>query len=222
MPHLAAVLPSLAAAEPPVELTREQAAELARQELADPAYHAEEPLIQRAVAWLLERISDLVERIGAGAPGGWFGVLGLIVLVVIGVAVVRWRLGSVSRSRAGSPLFLAGAPGATAQHHRDRAEAAAARGAYDEAVRERLRAVIRELEERGVLDPRPGRTADEAARAGGSALPVLREPLVAGAARFDRIWYGGATAGPADAEALALLDRQVQDARPARVAASRP
>ncbi len=218
---LPAVLPSVLGADAPVELTREQAAELARRELADPAYHSEEPLIQRAIGWLFERIGDLVERIGAGAPGGWFGVLGLLVLAVVVVAVVRWRMGPVSRSRAGAPLFLTDSPDVTAQQHRDRAGAAAARGAYDEAVRERLRAVIRELEERGVLDPRPGRTADEAARAAGAALPGLRDALVAGAARFDRIWYGGAVAGEHDAEALAALDRQVQDARPVTLAPGR-
>ena len=35
---------------------------------------------------------------------------------------------------------------------------------FDEAVRERMRGLVRGLEERAVLEPRPGRTAGEAAR----------------------------------------------------------
>ena len=57
--------------------------------------------------------------------------------------------------------------------HRAAAEALAAQGHLAEAVRERLRAVVRALEERGVLDPRPGRTSGEVARDAGAAAPAL-------------------------------------------------
>ena len=61
-------------------------------------------------------------------------------------------------------------------------------------MRERLRAVVRELESRGVLEPRPSRTADEVARDGSAAVPDLAEPLRRATTTFDEIWYGGRTA----------------------------
>jgi hypothetical protein len=85
-------------------------------------------------------------------------------------------------------------------------------------VRERLRAVVRSLEERAVLDERPGRTADEAAAEAGRALPDCVAGLRAAAVLFDEVWYGGRPAGPASYAALRDLDAQVQAARPERVA----
>jgi hypothetical protein len=199
----------------PVDLGREQAAELARAELADPAYHPpDQPLLQRALQWLIDRVSELVDRIGQAAPGGWLGVLGLVVLVVAAVAVVRWRMGPVGRTARGTTPLFSAATAATAAEHRRRSEAEAQAGRYAEAVRERLRAVVRELEERGVLEPRAGRTADEAAITAGTALPDVAPSLRAAAARFDEIWYGGREAGPGDYEQLVALDRAVAAARP--------
>lgn len=202
----------------PVELTREQAAALARAELADPAYHPpDQPLLQRALQWLMDRVGELVDRIGQAGPGGWPGVLGLVVLVVAAVAVVRWRAGPLARTARGeTTLFEAGGPLSAAEHRR-LAEVEARAGRYPHAVRERLRAVVRELEERGVLDPRAGRTADEAATAAGTALPELAEALRASAVRFDEVWYGGRAATRDDYDQLVDLDRAVSAVRaPAR------
>ena len=58
------------------------------------------------------------------------------------------------------------------------------------AVVERYRAVVAELEERGVIDPRPGRTADEAAADAGAVLPAVAADLGAGARLFDAVHYG--------------------------------
>ena len=74
----------------PVELTREQAAELARTALADPAYHPpDDPILLRLFRWLTERVEELVDRIGSASPGGWLGLLGLAVVVVAVLVVVR-------------------------------------------------------------------------------------------------------------------------------------
>jgi hypothetical protein len=81
-------------------------------------------------------------------------------------------------------------------------------------VRDRLRAVITDLEERTLLDPRPGRTADEAAAAAAAVVPECAADLRAAARTFDDIWYGGR---PADASHDALLRRL-----DARMRASRP
>lgn len=203
----------------PVDLTREQAAELARAELADPAYHPpDQPLLQRALQWLIDRVGELVDRIGQAGPGGWLGVLGLVVLVVAAVAVVRWRVGPISRTARGTDsLFEASGPRSAAEHRR-LADAEARAGRYPQAVREQLRAVVRELEERGVLDPRAGRTADEAATLAGRVLPDLADRLRSAALRFDEVWYGGRVATRDDYDRLVDLDRAVSSVRVPAVA----
>jgi hypothetical protein len=61
---------------------------------------------------------------------------------------------------------------------------------YAEAVRERLRAIVRELIERGVIPYRPGWTVTELAASAIAAHPVLGPPLTAAVDTFSGIWYG--------------------------------
>jgi hypothetical protein len=63
-------------------------------------------------------------------------------------------------------------------------------GRYAEAVRERLRAIVRDLIERGLIPPSPGWTVTELARQAASTRPALGEPLDAAVDVFSRIWYG--------------------------------
>src|SRR5207342_1782676 len=90
-------------------------------------------------------------------------VLALAVAAVVVVVLVRRNVRlrvAVQHQRAGAVLAGSTLSGA---EHRARAAAAAAAGRYDEAVRESMRAIARRLDERALLDPRPGRTADELA-----------------------------------------------------------
>jgi hypothetical protein len=70
------------------------------------------------------------------------------------------------------------------------ADELAAQGRYKEAVRERLRAIVRELVEREVLEYRPGWTVTELARMAGLSRPATAGPLGAASDVFSRIWYG--------------------------------
>ncbi len=70
------------------------------------------------------------------------------------------------------------------------ADQLAAAGRYAEAVRERLRAIVRGLIERDVLPSSPGWTVMELARAGGLARPQMSGALNAAAGVFSEIWYG--------------------------------
>ena len=95
--------------------------------------------------------------------------------------------------------------------HRAAAEAHAAEGRWAEAIRERLRAVARDLEERAILDPRPGRTAQELAAEAAALLPVDFAP---GVGVFYDVWYGDRPGTPEGYRLLTDLDQAVQDARP--------
>jgi hypothetical protein len=79
---------------------------------------------------------------------------------------------------------------------------------------ERFRTVTRELEERAVLVPQPGRTADEVASDAGAWLPGLAQQLRAGATLFDDVRYGDRPAEPGAAAALRELDNAVRRAKP--------
>ena len=195
---------------------REDARRRAQEELSKAIYLDERPgPLDRAGMWVLRRIVDLFDAAGSSAgAGGWFGPLAMAVLVVIVVIVVSRRIGRVARGGGPEATLFLGRP-RTADEHRRAADAHAASGAWDDAVRERLRAIVRAMEERGLLDPRPGRTALEAAADGGAVLPGCAAGLRDGAEIFDAVWYGGRPAGAADHAALLAVDRQVAAARPA-------
>ena len=198
----------------PVDLGRDEARQAAEQELARPEYAAEQPsLLARAAQWVLERIDDALAEAARHAPGGNVGLVVLGLLLVLGVVVVRLRLGRIDRvTTAKNGLF--DAQTVTAGHHRRSADAHAARGEWAEAVRERLRAVVRDLEERDLIQSRPGRTADEAAADGGLALPSCAEQLRAAARTFDDVWYGGVPGTAAMDAQLRAVDDDVRRARP--------
>ncbi len=193
-------------------LGREAAQDAVREELSRQDYQdAEPPLLLRVVGEVLERFDALVsgtaDRVGTGPAV----VLLVLVLSVVAAVVLR-RVGPLGRLRAQAPLF-AGAPERTAEGHRRAAEEAAAAGDFAGAVRERLRAVVRDLEERGALDRRPGRTAREVARDAGAAVPALRDDLQRAADVFGEVWYGGRTADRAAYDAVVAVDERVRAAR---------
>jgi hypothetical protein len=203
----------------PVDLSREAAQELARQELAKQIYREAGPgLLERVLGWLLDKLSDVLDRVAGVSPGGYAGVVVVLLLLVAAAIAIRLRVGPLGRQEdVGQSLFLGRAR--SSGEHRAAADAHASRGEWAEAVRERLRAVVRSLEERAVLEPRAGRTADEAAAEGGAALPAAAADLGAAARLFDEIWYGGRPAGPEADATLRELDRTVGAARPTALGA---
>ncbi|HEU4491001.1 MAG TPA: DUF4129 domain-containing protein [Jiangellales bacterium] len=197
----------------PVELGRDEARLRARAELADPSYDADPSLLERVVAWVLEQLGRLVDASAGVSPGAWVGLGLLLAMLLLGVLVVRHQVGPLARSaRRGDPVF--GSRARRAVEHRVAADEAAKQGDWARAVVERYRAVVRGLEERAVLDPRPGRTADEAAREAGTLLSDLAADLLAGARLFDAVRYGGHPCGAHDHERLRALDDAVRRTRP--------
>nr|WP_043194324.1 DUF4129 domain-containing protein [Streptomyces sp. NRRL F-2664] len=208
----AALLPS--AETPPVTTPRAPAQEAAERELSKPMYHENDPsLVDRALRAFFEWLDDLFDAASGATPGGAVGLVAVLLLVVLAVAALWWRLGSPRRAATSAAvLFDDGVR--SAADHRSTAEAHAAAGRWTEAVQERMRAVFRSLEERTLLDPRPGRTADEAAAEAAVSLPDHAAALRAAARTFDDVTYGGRTADPDTYARLRTLDLSLDRTKP--------
>ncbi|GIF48860.1 uncharacterized protein DUF4129 [Asanoa ferruginea] len=103
-----------------------------------------------------------------------------------------------------------------------RADRFAAEGRWAEAVRERLRAVVRQLVDRRVIEHHPGWTVTELASAAGRSAPATDRPLGAAGTIFSDIWYGEKPAtSDDDAEMKQLASDVDQAVTGARVPASR-
>ncbi|HEY3924406.1 MAG TPA: DUF4129 domain-containing protein [Acidothermaceae bacterium] len=200
----------LAVSPSPNPVTRGSAQAAARAELSKRAYHRNDPsVVDRGLEWLLKRLQKALDASTRHAPGHGVGLFLIIVIVAAVVALIVVRVGALRRTARASDQPIFGFGGTTADDHRKAAAQFAADGLWAEAIRERLRAVARELEQRGVLDPRPGRTAAELSREAGTQLPALADDLRIATSIFDEVWYGGRTATAADEELLRRLDARV-------------
>jgi hypothetical protein len=111
-----------------------------------------------------------------------------------------WRKPSWRRRRAAEPELLEPVEGdevpeLPASTFADLADRLAAEGRFAEAIRERLRGMVRELIERGVLEHRPGWTVTELAAVAVGRRPQVAGPLNAAGLIFSDVWYGGRPAG---------------------------
>lgn len=181
------------------------------QELTDPAYARAKPgLLQRAWEALQDALSS------AEGPTSPLLLLVLLAVVVGVVALVVWRTGPL-RAAARTGTSGTGEIGleehVSAAGYRARADAAVAAGDWRTAVLDRFRALVRGLEERTVLDPRPGRTADEAAGEAGQLLPAVADALATAARLFDDVAYGDRAATPEHHDRVREADDAASRAR---------
>lgn len=93
-----------------------------------------------------------------------------------------------------------------------RADQFAAQGRFAEAIRERLRAMVRLLVDRRVIDHHPGWTVTELATAAGRAAPAADRPLGAAGTIFSDVWYGQKQATADDDATMRLLASDVDRA----------
>ncbi|MBN1170809.1 MAG: DUF4129 domain-containing protein [Micromonosporaceae bacterium] len=93
-------------------------------------------------------------------------------------------------------------PAAELTHLADRL---AAEGRYAEAVRERLRAIVRQLVETGVIGHSPGWTVTELTDAASGVRQHLGPPLREACGLFSDLWYGLHEAGPAEDDRMRHL-----------------
>lgn len=180
---------------------------LARHELAEIG------IWQRLLAWLVR----LVNSAGTAVPGGWFGLIALAILAVLAVTAVFYLVRPATSRRVRAEPVLGDEP-MTARECRLAAERLAAAGNYAGAIVETVRAIAADLDERGVLPPRPGRTADELAAEAGRELPSQAAHLRTAARLFDDIRYGDKDGSLAGYQLVSRVARSVRAARPVAAA----
>jgi hypothetical protein len=162
---------------PAIDVDRDTAHEAAQRELDKPIY-PKGSVTQRLHEWFHELLYRLLEQ-GSSAPGGWFTVSVLLTLlavaVVIGIRIARRTI----RTRHGGDYQLFDAGQLSAAQHRATAERFAAEGNWAAAIRHRLRAVARGLEETGTLN-----------HDAGERIPQLASELSRSAIAFNDVTYG--------------------------------
>ena len=182
------------------------------------------PLIGRRDARILARRElgrlNIAERLlldlrrlfglgGGAVPSGWFG---LIVLGVLAAALVIVIFAWVrpARHRRERKSAVIGNKTRTAQDYRKNAARLAAAGDFSGAIVDGVRGIAAELEERGILPPRLGRTADELALEAAAELPSLTADLRSATRLFDDIRYGDRPGTEAGYQLISRLDAAVR------------
>jgi hypothetical protein len=189
---------------PSIDIDRDAAHRAAQDELNKPIYSKGSPG-EHFINWIYDLIYRLLQKIST-VPGGWFTATVLFILAAIAVLVGIHILRRTMRTRRGDDHALFEAVQLTAAQHRATAENSAAEGDWAAAIRHRLRAVARQLEETGVLTPAPGRTANELGRDAGAALPHLGSELRQAALAFNDVTYGEQPGTQAAYQLIAELD----------------
>jgi hypothetical protein len=213
-PLLAARGQGAASAGPAGSLTsREAGQRLARAELSKAIYHPHQPLIQRVLNAIGDLLNDLTQA-GRAFPGGWWAAVALAALLAAVVTVVLTRTGPLARSRRAAGQLMPGSGPLSAADHRARAGRLAAAGDYAGAILERVRAIARDLDERAVLTPRAGRTANEMAEEAAAALPAEGDALRGAALMFDDICYGERPGTQRGYALVSELDARISAAAP--------
>lgn len=198
---------------------RDPAQRLARQELSRAVYH-QRPSIPSVIAHAIRSfLTWIFDRASQFTPGGSWTVVALVALAAV-LVVLAIRIGPLARTaRRAAPVRDPGSRPLTAAQLRDAAIERAAEGDYSTAILHRLRAIAASCEERGVLAPDAGRTADELATQAGALFRGHADSLTAAARLFDEILYGDRT-GTADGYArLCDLDDALAALSPGRATA---
>ena len=189
---------------PAIDIDRDTAHEAAQRELDKPIY-PKGSVSERVQEWLHELLYRILEQ-GSSIPGGWFTASVLITLLIVAIVVAIHIARRTIRTRRDGDYQLFDAGQLSATEHRAIAERFAAEGDWTAAIRHRLRAVARALEENGTLAPAPGRTANELARDAAAHLPQLGTELSGAANAFNDVTYGESPGTPAAYQLIADLD----------------
>jgi hypothetical protein len=186
---------------------RERAAEL----LSRPPYREDEGLLDQLWGtlrdWLAEGVSRVLALLSGDTTMGWaVVVMGLVVLGVVGWRATR----GLALDRAVEEAPLGDGGGRSSAEWAARADEAARRGHYDEAVRARYLALVTGLAEQGTIEEVPGRTVGELERELEVAAPTLAAPVARAGAIFAEVFYGRQPATAAEADRVTELAARVR------------
>ncbi|WP_445163166.1 DUF4129 domain-containing protein [Mycobacterium sp. Dal123C01] len=198
---------------PSIDIDRDAAHQAAESELNQPIY-TKASATQQFLDWMNELLYRLLQK-SASIPGGWLTTAVLLTLLAVAIVVAIHIARRTMRTRRRGDYQLFEATQLTAAQHRETAERYAAEGNWTVAIRHRLRAIARQLEETGVLNPAPGRTANELARDAAEALPHLTDELSQAATAFNDVTYGEVPGTQAAYQMIVDLDDHLRTRAPA-------
>ncbi|WP_152354378.1 DUF4129 domain-containing protein [Brachybacterium subflavum] len=185
------------------------------EELARGEYHRD----QGFLPWLLGTLEDWLSSLTGGAGGASSVLIVLLAVVVLlaalsAFAVLR-RSGRMRRDTALSVSSRLDAdPVLSAQELRRRARAAADEQRPGDAAVLGMRSLVRDLQERTLLDLAEGMTAHEAAGDASRAFPDVRTRLLRAAQVFDTAAYSRHHVDAKSAEDVVRLAEYVAEATP--------
>jgi Domain of unknown function (DUF4129) len=203
-----------------IDIDRNAAHDAAQRELSKPIY-PKASLTERLGDWINEWIYRLILK-GSSVPGGWFTIAVLLIIVVLVVIFAIRIARRTMRTNRGVDYRLFGSEELSASEHRVIAQRYAAQSDWAGAIRHRLRAIARQLEETGVLTPVPGRTANELARDAGQSLPGLASDLLGAATSFNDVTYGEQPGTESAYRQIADVDERLGSRTPASSAVGPP
>ena len=171
------------------------------------------------IAWLLGVIEDWLMSVLDGIDGSSATQAGIAVLVLIAlfavVFLVLRRTGMIRRGHALAVMSeLDAEPVLSGAQLRDSAREAIDAGRLDDGTVLALRALVRDLEERTLLDVSAGMTAHEAAAQSAVPFPELRGRLQRGAVAFDTAAYSHRAATAKQADDLLRLAEYIAESAP--------
>ena len=139
----------------------DEARRAAKKELSRQIYHEKPDLWDRIWRWILDHLDT-----GSMVPGvpSWVSTVIVVIVIAVGIALLILLLTRISSARrVVKPSLSVLTDDRDAVTLTRAADEAAAQADFATAVVERFRAIIRSLDERGIIDEYPGMTALEAA-----------------------------------------------------------
>jgi hypothetical protein len=203
----------------PIRIGGEEARRRAVDELAKAKYGGlpdwADELLNR-LGRVLDRIVEAALRFVFGSAGGGAGVspgfVIAVVLLLVAIGLVVWKVGLPRWRRHSRDAAVNLDASVPAADYRQLAGKHAEHSDWQAAIRDRFRALVRELEVRTILDVRPARTAWEAAYAASRLLPGCREELRTAAEDFSAVMYGERRADETLYRRMADIDDRVTSA----------
>lgn len=200
---------------PTAPLDADEARSRILDELAKPEYDDSPGFVEWVLSTLETWLMEVLDGIdGSSAAQAGIAVLIVVALVVVVVLVLR-RTGLIRRSYTLSVASdLDAEPVLSSAELRHAAREAIDAGRVDDGTVLALRGLVRDLEERTLLDVSAGMTAHEAATHAAAPFPELRGRLQRGADAFDTAAYSHRTVAIKQADDLLRLAEYIAESVP--------